>query len=353
MIQILTKSFDIYRRNKNRIILSATVIIILFLIILFAKNHFTENEKINSVLNNILQFSGIYSAILITFIISKIFQIRQEKLKRLQEIIVLSNKTTDFRRICEIIVETDDFWKPEMRHKMDGQFKDLSYFHLHIDNENRSEKLKEFITEFYETKEKPGADFYLGVKSLIQNGNKRFHLELFDDYDYNIIYSFHLISKWVGVQSANTFWYYLEYKWHTYKSIFNISAISKFDISRIISLAKKIDNKEHLVENFDKDTLVNLGNYLNSFVLPRLYQLTYENEQKIGKTLNLVITNLVAVMIFGIFLPIIVTSINIKIDYLILTAYFSIILLSLSVLYFVYYFKIFLVNEITIGTKNK
>lgn len=353
MIQVLIKSFGVYRRNKNRIILSVTFAITLVLLIVFSKNHFKEAEKINSVLNNILQFSGIYSAILITFIVSKIFQIRQEKLERLQEIIVLSNKTTDFRRICEIIVETDDFWKPEMRAKMDGRFKYLTYFHLHIENDNRSEKIKNYIAEFYETKDKPGADFYLGLKSLIQNGNKRFHLELFDDYDYNIIYPFDLISKWVGVQSANVFWYYLEYKWHSYKNVFDISAISKFDISRIISLANKIDNKEYSTENFKRDTLVNLGNYLNSFVLPRLYQLTYENEQKIGKTLNLVISNLIAAMVFGIFLPIIVTSINIKIDYLIYIAYFSIILLSLSVLYFVYYFKSFLINEITIDTKNK
>lgn len=352
MIQIFTNSLDIYRRNKNKIIISITLIIIILLLFFLARNHHKDVEKINSVLNNILQFSGIYSAILITFILTKIFQIRQEKLERLQEIIVLSNKTTDFRRICDILIETDSFWKPEMREKLDGKFKYLKYFHLHLEDYNDNQKLQALISEFYETKEKPGADFYLAIKSLVQNGNKKFQLELFDEYDYNITYSFDLISKWVGAQSSNAFWYYLEYKWHTYKDIFSMATISKADASRIIALSKKIDNKEHSIESFDKNILVDLGNYFNSVVLPRLYQLTYKNEMKINKTLNLVISNLIAVMIFGIFLPIIVTSVDVKLSFLIPIAYFGIILLSLSVLYFVYYFRSYLKSEIKIDTKN-
>lgn len=352
MIQTFTKAFDVYYKHKNKIVITLSLLFVIALIIFLSIFHFKEADKIDVVLNNILQFSGIYSAILITFIVSKIFQIRQEKLERLQEIIVLSNKTTDFRRICDIILESEDFWKSQTKDKLESKFKHLTYFHIHIEENLENQYVQKLKDQFYEEKDKPGADLYLALKCFVKNGNKRFHMELSDEYDYNIIYAYEIIDKWVGAQASNVFWYYFQYKWHNYREIFNLSGISKNDKEKIISLANKIDSKGNKTAEFDKDILVDLGNYFNFLVLPRLFQLTRINEMGISKTLNLIIVNLVMVMIFGVFLPIIVTSVELKLELLIFIAYFGIVLLGLSVLYFVYYFRMFLKQEIIVDTKN-
>ena len=352
MIQVFKKTFYTYFKHKNKVILTLSAFFIITIIALISKFHFKDTDKIYSVLNNILQFSGIYSAILITFIVSKIFQIRQEKLERLQEIIVLSHKTTDFRRVCNIILETDDFWEAQMKDKLNTKLKDLHYFHIYIEEDSDNIEVKNLINQFYQEKNISGANFYLALKSFVQSDNNRFHMELSDEYDYNIIYSYEILKKWVGSEASNSFWYYLEYKWHDYKEIFDICSISRNDKEKIYSLAAKIDNNGNRTTEFNKDILVDLGNYLNFMVLPRLYQLTRINETGISKTLNLIIVNLVMVMIFGVFLPIIVTSIDLKLKVLITIAYFGILLLGMSMLYFVYYFRMFLKQEIIVDKNN-
>lgn len=352
MIQYLVSSFNTYRKSKNRKIVTVLLVSGILFTILLSKYHLTKEESINTLLNNIFQFSGIFSALLISFIISKIFHTRQEKLNRLKEIISLSNRTTDFRRICKILFDEDEFWNEEMRRKMMGKYKPISYFHIHLDI-TRSQRIENLIGEYHKDKNKIGADFFLGVKSLLSGSRKVFELELYDDYDHNIVYPLKLVEFWYGANSANTFWYYLENKWHTYNTAFNFGAFSQSDQESIIALAKKINKKKYRAAVFDKDLLVSIGNDFNSHIFPRLFRLTYYNEKGLSETINFLIRILVIIMVFGVFIPlwlssIIISNINLKI----IISNISIIFLSLSIVYLLFNFKVILKNEIKISREN-
>ena len=352
MIQSFINSFNIFRKSKNRYTISFSLFFLLVLIVILYKYHHKQTEELKNLLNNIFQFSGIYSALLITFIVSKIFQIRQEKLERLREIIVLSHKTTDFRRICEIIVECDSFWDKSMRQTMDNKFKRLSYFHIQIDEDKNRDAIQKLIEEFHKTTNIPGASFYLAVKSFVKHNNNPFQLELYDDYDYNIEYSVDILDKWVGAYSANCFYYYLDHKRAAYKNVFNFSAFSKSDQEKIISLSRKINEKKYHDVIFGTELFVNIGNDFNSLILPRLFQLTYNNKTGLPKTLKFLIKILIVTMIFGVFFPLLLSSISIDNAYVILISNLSIAILSFSILYFVIYFKKILENEINISREN-
>lgn len=352
MIQVFLISFNSFKKNRYNYKICLSIFILTVLIIVLYRYHLKDTQKLIQLLNNIFQFSGIYSALLITFIVSKIFQIRQEKLERLREIIVLSHKTTDFRRICEILVESYDFWNKDMRQIMDGKFKKLTYFQIHLDEDSHKKLTKDRIDEYHNSKNIVGSGFYLAVKSLIKHNDNPFQMELYDEYDYNIDYSVDILNKWVSAYSANCFFNYLEHKKASYKGAFDFSAIDKNDKEKIISLSKKINEKKYKKSVFNPELLVQLGNDFNSLILPRLFQLTYNNKKGLPKSLKFLILILIVIMIFGVFLPLILSAIRINDLYLILLSSFSIIILSFSILYFVIYFKKILENEIEISREN-
>lgn len=352
MIQSFLIAAKGYVINKHRNLLSLLILSFALFAILLYKYHLSNEEDLNTLLNNIFQFSGIFSALLITFIISKIFQIKQEKLERLKEIINLSNRTTDFRRICKILYDEYNFWDKDMRRKMDNDYKNLNYFNLHIDD-NKTEETKKLIDKYLDDKNKFGADFFLGVRSLLMGSKKSFQLELYDDYDHNITYPLKLISQWYGASSANTFWYYLENKWHSYNTAFNFAALSKADTDLIVALAKKINQKKYESATFSKDLLVAIGNDFETSIFPRLFNLTYYNEQGIPSTILLLIRILTTTMVFGVFLPLWLSSIRItNLDIKIFASSISIIILSLSIIYFVLSFKKILECEIKMSNEN-
>jgi len=339
--------------NYKKLCIILTSLIIAVLITLFYLKYPLKNQvKLENSLNNVLQFSGIYSALLITFIVSKIFQIRQEKISRLKEIITLSNKVTDFRRICQVLYDNYDFWDAQMQRTVKSKFKGLSYFHIHIDSYYYIPKYKDLITSFNEWSPKPGASFYLALKSLVVSDKRSFQLELYDEFDHNVIYSFDIISKWVGAGSANCFFYYLDHKWHSYETLFKLELIPRDERGRIEELATKIDERRYGGETFSRPLLVKIGNHFESEILPRLFQLTYYNKTGITGPLNFIIYNLLIIMIFGVFVPIILSSGQLKYSLMYLISKISIIIISITIFYFVVSFKRILKNEIEIDVNH-
>lgn len=334
---------------RNICIVLSTLIIADLIIIYFIKFPLHDQNKLDNILNNILQFSGIYSALLITFIVSKIFQIRQERIERIKEIITLSNKVTDFRRICQILYDNNDFWDGAMQRKMKSTFDELSYFHIHLENYYDIPKWRKLIDSFNKWTPRPGASFYLALKSLVKSDRRSFQLELYDEYDHNIIYTFDIISKWVGAGSANSFFYYLDHKWASYRGTFNLNFITREDCRKIEELAGKIDEKRYGEETYNRGLLVNIGNHFNSEILPRLLQLTYYNSLGITNTLNFLITNLLVIMIFGVLIPIILSSGGLEFSEMYFLSKISIIVISISIFYFIFYFRKILKEEIEIN----
>ena len=82
----------------------------------------SDTELDEKILSNIFDFSAIFSALLITFIISKVFQLKNEKITRKHQVNSYSNKVTNLRRICNILLDnwqiwSDDITEPLQRHQ--------------------------------------------------------------------------------------------------------------------------------------------------------------------------------------------------------------------------------------------
>lgn len=153
------------------------------LFFLFREFHLTEVSAINQLLNNLIQFSGIFSAILITYVVSKVFQVRQERVERYKEIVKLANKFTDFRRIARVLVNNYGFWDKGMREKMRKEYEAIDYFTIKLwdyDNQDKkySPELKALRDKFFAEESLPGCYMYLDMKALVLDDYGNWQLEI-------------------------------------------------------------------------------------------------------------------------------------------------------------------------------
>lgn len=353
MIQQFTNGFRSFWKLNDKYILSAMFLFGIGLIYIFNEYHLTKSEEVNQLLNNIIQFSGIFSAILVTFIVSKVFQIRQERLERRKEIVKFANKTTDFRRIARVLKNCWGFWDKEMRRVMDNKYKELDFFDIHLwdyDNQDKkySAELKQLRDKFFKEEKIPGAYLYLDIKSLVLDDYHTWQLELYDRYDYDFTYSIEILEKWSGAHSGNNLWYCLENKWYDYEGCFHLNALREHEQNEIVDLCKKINPQKYRNSKFDKDLLASIGSEFDGYILPRLHELTYYNTLGLPQSLNFLLLILFLTIISGVLLPLLATSIKVNTHLLLITSNIAVGILCMSLFYFLFKFKNILSNEIKI-----
>ncbi len=318
---------------------------------LFETHPLNKREEANQLLNNIIQFSAIFSAILITFIVSKVIQIRQERLERLKEITELSNKLTDFRRIALTLKNSHEFWNSVMKMKLDNKYKKLDYFVIKLQYYEYEENIEELKQAYFQETQICGAGLYLGIKSLLEGSRNHWQSELYDSYDHNYIYPLEILEKWTVTNCANVLWTHLDYKWAEYADCFKFAAISHNDKEAILQLCKKINPKKYGEKQFDRVLLGEIGSEFDGYIIPRLYKLTYYNTLGLPNYLDFSLTILLLTIISGVLLPLLLTSFKLE-DILVLKlASISSIILILNLLYFLIRFRKILNEEIQIDSK--
>lgn len=268
MIQTFTNAFKTYFTSKSKINYIIIFVFILLFTFFFFRSGCVNENNLKDVTTNLFPFSSIFSAILITFIISKIFQIRNEKIEIKKKVVILSNKVTNFRRICDKILNNYDIWDSTTKSRLENQYKKLKYQHLYDDF--LKEKPKELIEKFNQDKNLKGAFFYLALRDLAKTTNGNYHLELYGEHDEDIMYSIEDVKNWVGVDCANSFFYYLEDKYISYKDVILLDNLKNDEKSEILSLANKINRDKYHGSDFSKKLLVNIGNDFQIEYLPKL-----------------------------------------------------------------------------------
>lgn len=354
MVQQFTNSFKWFWNKTDKYVIMLMTLLSFILFFLFKKFHLTDAISLNQLLNNLIQFSGIFSAIIITYVVSKVFQVRQERIEQRKEIVDLSNKVTDFRRIARVLIQCHNFWDSTMRNKMNGEYKAIDYFLIKDwDYENQNKKslrgLRELRDKFFDDSGVNGAYLYLDLKSLILEDYDNFHLDLYNRFDNDNTYSFDILQKWVRCNSGNTLWYCFSHKRHAYRDTFDLTAIRRHEEQEILHLAKKIDPEKFGNSKFDGDLLGDVAGDMDSFYLPRLYDLTYYNTLGLSGTLNFLLSILFLTIVSGVFVPLFLTSIKMDLDILMIASSISTSILCLSLFYFLLKFKKILNNEIRIG----
>ncbi|MBT0548501.1 hypothetical protein [Riemerella anatipestifer] len=344
MIQVFQNSYKSFSTNKMKcnFIVSAIFIYIYLLLVL----NLNDEKTSKNIISNIFTFSGVFLAILMTFIISKIFQIRNEKREVRFKVIRLSNKLTDYRRICDKILLSDKVWNSNTRSKMKNEYKYLTYRNLYDDYQKN--KPKNLIKKFREETNIPGASFYLALRELVNENYEKWELELFSEYDGDIIYPLEIVQIWWGIGCFNAFFYYLEDKYGLYKNdilINNIGCDKKKEIER---LANKINNERYGNKKFDKELLVDLGNYFQTELIPRLLNYLSEFNEGFSKSLNYIYRMLILIMIFGVFIPLIFPFVENLFVKEMAIVHICTLMMSLIFINFIIDFKKILMSEINI-----
>jgi|JI10StandDraft_1071094.scaffolds.fasta_scaffold239501_2 hypothetical protein len=282
-------------------------------------------EDLNSLLTNLIQFSGIFSAIIITLIISKIFQIRQEKVDLIGKVEELCNKVTDVRRIALILINTYEFWNPNMRKYMDRNFKVLNkclmneiginsnhkYFELKQNlqyelGQTGTANSDEYNSQFY------GFEFYFDMKALVVGDENNIEL-MYSLEDKNLIYPIEQIAEF-KINHCGDFWYFFSKnnKGGIHSSNFNLNALTTTDRNKILILAQKIDirfsNKQ-----LDKELLADIGSLFTTQIVPELLRYLKIFESDIPEIIRTLIQLLFVILLAGLLLPLSLTAVIFKV----------------------------------------
>ena len=258
-------------------------------------------DELKKVMEGLVGFSGIFSAILITFIISKIFQIRNEKRELKMKVIKLSNKVTYFRRICSIIIFEHNVWEKGVKSRLENKYKYLTYQHLY--DQIQKNKPQELIDEFLKDEEKgevSAGTFYLALREMAKVDGRYVYGEVYQE-DY--IYSFDKLDIWCGLGCANAFFYYLKDKYSLYRNCILIHDL-KINVQKEIEfLASRINNERFKGRKFDESLLVDVGNYFLEEIFPKLRNDLAEFETSLPKVIEYTLLHLFFILIFGVFIP--------------------------------------------------
>ncbi|MEI2695471.1 MAG: hypothetical protein V9E90_10400 [Saprospiraceae bacterium] len=352
MIQQLLFGFDCLRGLKDKVIIFITVATGFIISYLLLRNPLSEASSLTQLLNNIIEFSGIFSGILITYIISKVFQIRQEKLERRNRIVWFANRTTDFRRIARVLQNVHGFWDGNMRQLMDNKYKKLTHFHIRIwdyENENKySKELIELRNAFYQEKHNCGAELYLEIKALVLDDLKPFQLDLYNRYDYDKIYPLEIVRKWSGSDCGNHLWYFFDHKWAVYRKCFNFIEINPSDSNEILKLCQKINSKKYRGRSFDEKLLADIGSEFHGHILPNLYELTYFNSLGLPRSVTFILRFLFVTGFFGILIPLLLSAMQLNIKILVIAASITVWILCVGLFYFLLKFFKILKSELIV-----
>jgi hypothetical protein len=290
-----------------------------FILLLSINNYSirTPNE-LDQLLSRMIDFSGIFSAILITFLISKVFQIRQEKIQIARNVEDLSNKVTDFRRIAFWLIDAYSFWEASMRDYMDTNYKSIDSSTLNECRNNPNhpsyELVQKLYSEFGQTgTENPelsscfyGFDLYFNMKALVADSDY-LGSPMYDEQDWNEIYTLKQIEKWADCGCGNYWPFFSDEKWGKFNTTFHFNLIKPEKNKKILRIAKKLDQESQILDN---KLLERIGNRFSTFHIPMLMRYLMELEQPIPYLLKALLRVLFFTLISGLFFPIVLSAIS-------------------------------------------
>ncbi len=257
-------------------------------------------------LRNLLTINGIFSAILITYLFTRITWSKDRKLELYDEAISLSQKITEFRRILYKLTLYYNVWSEDKYAKKlidHGKFKHIDFYDYRL-KMLRDYKSKDalLIDEFYnhENFSEGISTLYLAMVSLIKNRKSEFLIqeELYNDFQHKDLYDFNTVVRWIECGIMSTIWYWLNQNqnWIYY------DALSKNDKEYILAAASRINSK-HEGKELSNKLLEELAGDMDAHYLKELYSRLRSLKKGI-QDLNLLIIILISFsLFFGILVP--------------------------------------------------
>lgn len=272
-------------------------------IICTIKKILISSDQSISLLSDLIALSGIFAGLVSAFISSQIFKLKSDREQILEEIIELSKKLTNYKRIIYDIKSSSYYWKTfddinELYKKYNGITFDKIHNSIKNDSEGISRKfwLEEDKIDIHK------ADLYLSMSALLDD-DQSIPRWLSDKYVV-LKFSEETLEKYI--QPSNQIWYYLDYKFHKYmEGSINPEGITGYWLHQILETLSLIDPKLK-TRQFDRKLLADISSEFSEYYIPRLLNLTKRIKSKLPQTIRSLLINLIYLLIVGVLFPIII-----------------------------------------------
>lgn len=345
MIQSLHQGWSVFKKRPFYFFLFLIIASEIWLMIKYPIKY----EDLQNLTSQLLTFSSIVVAILITYIMSKVFQIRNERIENRKEIIRLSNQVTNFRRICNILKNNLNFWPSQLVSRMRGVYKDLNYFDIQNQQLDSSSQIYQLRQNFWadSTINKSAGQLYSALESLCLDKNN-WSSELHDSYDHDLIYPLEVLHEWIYYYNANELWYWFNHEYREIRHVIDFTSITSEEKKKIESFARKIDSNRYKNPRFNESLLADLGTDFESHYFALLYERTKENNSGLPQTINLLLWLTLSLIIIGVLVPIILLALTLPdfIERIITSSIINI--MTAALLLFLWKFKSVLFKEVSI-----
>lgn len=273
----------------------------LVLIFLFVK-YPAPAERILNIQNYLITVGGIISAFVIAYLSANIFSIKTDRDNRQREINKLGERLTAYRQLLYFVMKSNDFWaKYGDIAKFKKKYPGVDYDRL------RSSGADELRQKFWleETEISHNTISLYTAMETIYGDTEKGMIPWAYDKALTIKYTIEDLSKYY--EPSNQIWYYLEGRYAKHgHGIFNDTGLKPLFTQNFRELLPQADIK-HKGKDFHREVLADLGAEFYEFVIPKMTVLIKENS---GIPIGLLKTfySLLAIMIFGVLLPIILQA---------------------------------------------
>lgn len=259
----------------------------------------SEFEKILSLLISTI---GITVAIIISFLFSKLYSEKSERIVRKQKIDVLSKKFTALRKIAHFIRWSSPFWNhfdKNIKSNLDHKYKKMTLYHYDRMGYDNHKKFHEEV-KFGEL----AAQAYLGLREI--EGRVR------SDFDFRdrLLRKNYSLDELISAKDAcQRMWKFMDEYHGDFREVATLPSLEKDPILENL----KIIYPDFKTEDLNNNRIKKLFDDFADGLIREQYILTQRNSISFGKSFNALLFNLImfVLLIIG---GVLVFSINISID---------------------------------------
>jgi hypothetical protein len=308
------------------IVLSGLLCIAL-VFLLWQKVLFVEEFKqtISDLSSLFIGISGVLATLIMIYLASSAIGLKSKRHSVIEGLSKITQKMHYFRNIIELLLNSK-MWLPGLKDYIDDEFDGLTFFDVKEFYKGKSKLAIEFLQESHHYGDTE--NLYLEMKSLLFTKSKDKRVP--KNVVYPKIYNKDIIEKWLEHKSGSGLLYYFGYKYGIYKETLDINAVYERHQDKIMSLANSIDPEVFEDSSFNEVFLSKLGDYFISDLLPKLYNLQDEIDNRLPSLLRYLYVIFMILVVFGVLLPILYLLFSLSIFTIVIS--FSIVI---SIIFFI------------------
>lgn len=258
---------------------------------LFLALELVDSATLENLNDTTITAASIITAIIITILVAKVIQLRQEKLSQWDKYRELTQQINHFRAAVLPLLREASFWPTGLHQNMNTVYKNLDFYEcrkiVFVNHTPMLPLATQFIQENSGMK-----NFFIQLRALYSKDLILEYTILNSEFEMPQNYRFHTLMLWAEFDVGNGLWYYFRDQWAIFGSSFSFHNISVQERREILNHCLALDFTRYQNMTFGKDLYVSLGQQFTDSLLPQLYRLAMLME---GIGTN-VITSLIVLM---------------------------------------------------------